>query len=97
MVEFAAWLAVVGMPFAGPPPRTATSRPEQASTPVEPATAVDELIVIAPKREDASEPPPKINFDVKGRFEREKTPYWQRPLENGCRVTAAGLACVRRF
>lgn len=98
MVELAAaWLAVLGAADAGPPPRPVTTQPKQGSTPAAPAKTVDELIVIAPKREDASAPPPKINLDVKGRFEREKTPYWQRPLENGCRVTTAGLACVRKF
>lgn len=97
MVELAAWLAVLGAADARPPSPPAVSQPEQRSTPTSPTTTVDELIVTAPKRRDASEPPPKINFDVKGRFEREKTPYWQRPLEDGCRVTTAGLACVRRF
>ena len=76
MVELAAWLALVGVADATRPPRPASSRAEQATSLAAPATTVDELIVIAPKREDASEPPPKINFDVKGRFERERTPYW---------------------
>jgi hypothetical protein len=92
MLKLAVWAGALSLAQASPPTPPPPSRdpPKAAAAPT-----VDEVIVVAPKK--AEDPELKLNLDVRGDYARSKTPYWQRPLENGCRLSTGGLACVKRF
>lgn len=106
MPLIAAWMAAASLARSEPAP-TRPSPPNGEQL----APVVDELIVIAPKRNEEPDWSKRLNFDVRGDFSRgTSTPYLRRPPSNGCRVmaggatsmigqagAAGGLVCAKRF
>lgn len=104
MLVFAAVAALA----AADPPAPAAQRTAQAPDP-QPAVSpssdrptdapadgeVGSVIVTPPKAEP--EWSRKLNLDPRGDFAREATPYYARPLTNGCRLTALNFTCKKTF
>lgn len=99
MLVFAAWIALAdqeqGAPAPqAPPPQTAASKPAKSPAPPEPDEQVGGVTVKAPRAEPEWAKTP--NVDPTGEFAREKTPYYERPLDKGCRL-ALPIRCKLRF
>ena len=101
-----AWMAAASLAQSEP----ASARPN-SSNGEQLAPVVDELIVIAPKRNEEPNWSKSLDFDVRGDFGRgNNSPSLRRRPSNGCKVmaggatsvigksgAAGGLVCTKRF